>query len=154
MGATFRPMVDADLAEILALNLRAEDIEECRASSGLEPGEALAVSVAVSDEVSVITIDGKIVGLFGLAELTGILEGAAPWMLATDALFSIEGVKGLFAKRSKDVIEGMLEKYSLLSNFVAVQNTKAVSWLEWLGFSFREKRDFRGVEFVRFERRR
>jgi hypothetical protein len=156
MIATFRPIEATDIPEILAMNLRQEDKEEVRASAGLEPVEALSSSILHSNEVSVILIAGEIVGLFGLAPLPGVSDVAAPWMLATDALFSKEGVRSLFAQQSKEVVEKMFEKYSWLTNYVAVRNRKAVRWLAWLGFSFMEKTVLLdpAVEFVRFEKRR
>jgi len=150
-----RPLLICDTAEVLALKLRKEDEDEVRAASGLEPGEALAYIVSHAVEASVILMNGKIVGVFGLEELPSDPTEASPWMLATDALFSGKDSLWVFTKRSKEIVKEMNKKYHWLSNYVAVTNTQAIRWLAWLGFSFDPEPVTLvdpTVKFVRFQR--
>lgn len=149
MTLLWRNLYDVDIPVVLELNLRAEDQEEVRAASGLEPGAALALSVLLSEDVKVIVLDGNIVGVFGVARIP---SGGSPWMLATDALFSSYAIRGLFGKASKDARDQMLAKYYRLENFVAVKNRKAIRWLKWLGFKFGETTTLvdPNVKFIKF----
>lgn len=148
MSFLYRDLYTIDIPVVLSMKMRAEDQEECRAASGMEPEAALAFAVLNSVDVKVIVLDGEIVGVFGIGPSP---YGGAPWMLATDDLFS-KGLRGLFSKVSVDVVAGMLEKYQRLENYVAASNKKAIRWLDWLGFSFGKKIRLvdPNVEFVHF----
>ena len=150
---TYRKMFLDDIPKVMKLQLRKEDQIECEAASGLSWVAALSFAVLNSEDVKLIVLDGRIVGLFGLAAVPGDPYCAAPWMLAGDGLFTTLSLRALFSRRSTDVVKKMLEKYPLLENYVAVSNTKAIRWLTWLGFSFDPKPVTLvdpAVKFVRF----
>lgn len=149
MALLVRPLYDIDVSAVLRLKLRAEDQEEVRAASGLEPGAALAFAVAHSDGVRVIILDGAIVGVFGVAEAP---HSGVPWLLSTDALFSAYAIRSLFSRLSMDARDQMLAKYNRLENFVAVKNRKSIRWLKWLGAEFHETTTLvdPNVKFIRF----
>lgn len=138
MELTHRKLFLDDVSKAMKLQLRAEDQIECEAASGLSWKEALAFAVQNSDEASVLLLDGRIVGLFGLTAVPGAPTCAVPWMLAGDELFSCSVLRTLFSRGSRDVVESMFAKYNRLENFVAAKNKKAIRFLDWLGFEFDE----------------
>lgn len=138
MALTHRKMFLDDIREAMRLQLRQEDRIECEAASGLSWEAALAFAVQNSSRVSVLLLDGRIVGLFGLAAVPGDPYCAAPWMLAGDELFSGPGLRVLFSRGSRDVVENMLAEYKRLENYISRKNKIAIRWLDWLGFEFDE----------------
>jgi len=136
MELSHRKMFIDDIQKVLKLKLRKEDQEELRAASGLTPEAALQVAVLHSNEVSVLLLDGRIVGLFGLAAAPGDPHCAAPWMLSGDELFSGPGLRTLFSRGSRAVVQQMCAKYYRLENYVSKENKIAIRWLGWLGFEF------------------
>jgi hypothetical protein len=153
MKLTHRKMFLDDIPKVLKLKLRKEDQEELHAASGLTPEAALQVAVLHSDEVSVLLLDGRIVGLFGLAADPRDPHCAAPWMLSGDSLFSGPGLRTLFSRGSRDVVRKMCEKYYRLENYVSKENKIAIRWLGWLGFEFDDAPVTLAdpkVEFLRF----
>lgn len=125
---------ETDYNDVINLQLRSKDVEEVRASSGgLEPREALKLSLLVSDKVWVGVHEGKIEAVFGVTK-TPTSEGI-PWFLTTDKFkeFTIA-----FAKESKRVVQKMLKEYKRLFNLVGANHKEAIEWLKWLGFTVEE----------------
>jgi hypothetical protein len=136
MRAAWRPYEHTDLGEVLRLKLREIDQIECRAATGLTVQQSLYESLSTSKDVLwVITIDKRIIGVFGVAPLWN--GAGAPWLLATDELPTITR---RFLRDSKAVIDIWRRNYSCLTNFVAVENTEAIRWLTWLGFTILPQR--------------
>lgn len=135
MDATFRPYEEDDFDATVFMELRKADKLECWASSGHSPADAISLSISLSKERYVIEMDDEIVGVFGLREykMPGLIVGM-PWLLSTDTLFSDKGVRLLFARKSREIVEAWAEYYPVMMNFVAAHNTEAIRWLEWLGF--------------------
>ena len=116
----------------LAPNLREQDKEELKLASGDEPLEALIYSLNASEECNAIIDDNdNIVGLFGVApvdELTG-----SPWLLGAEG---IKDIKQEFLEGCSSWITEVQERHPILLNYVHKDNTVAIRWLRWLGFSF------------------
>ena len=148
--ASFRKTFKEDIAE-LASNLREADRKELIASSGLEPLDALTLSVDISEECNtIVTDDNKVAGIFGVArinETTG-----CPWLMGTNL---IKEIRSEFLRGSMDWIIEKNNEYQVLTNFVHAENTTAIRWLKYLGFSFPRLVEEYGVgkepfyEFVR-----
>lgn len=121
-----RELSSEDFDQLITLQLRQSDIDEIKASVGLDPHVALISSIIVSEWVRVIEHKGKIIGIFGLS-------GTAPWFLATD---EINSIKIKFLKQSRLVVQQMLKQAGRLENYVACNHVEAIQWLSWLGFDF------------------
>lgn len=148
--ASFRKSVFSDV-KYLADNLRDADEKELKASSGLEPLEALSLSFKISHECNtIVTDDGTVVGIFGLARINDTM--GCPWLMGTDL---IKDIRSEFLRGSKDWIIEKNKEYQVLTNFVHAENTTAIRWLKYLGFSFPRLVEEYGVgkepfyEFVR-----
>lgn len=117
----------------LGPRLRAADVEEIRAASGLPPVEALRRSYDFSTHVwAVREIDGRPIALWGVGPLS-LLEGrGCPWLLAADA-FEVLGSD--IARLSRPLLAGMRDHYPHLENRVDARHARAVRWLSWLGFT-------------------
>lgn len=120
-------------ADILGLRLRAADIEEIRAGSGLAPTEALRRSYDFSTHVwAVRDLGGQPIALWGVGPLSLIQGRGCPWLLASDAFEQL----GLdIARLSRPLVAGIRDLYPRLENHVDARHAKAVRWLSWLGFT-------------------
>lgn len=151
MTASFRHTVPEDLP-VLAKNLRKADIEELKASTGLTVDVALRESVAASQEVNTIVLDGEPVGIFGVARLRDIV--GCPWLVGTDKITTI----GLpFLRGSAEWVKEQNDNFPVLVNYVHANNEAAIQWLRFLGFKFIRLIEHYGVgkepfyEFVRIQ---
>jgi hypothetical protein len=126
----YRLMTDADLSEVLNMQLRPEDKEELKASTGLEPREALSLSIANSKITWVVIHKEKIAAIFGLGE-SQLSNVGVPWLLATEQFteFSFK-----FARHCREVFKVMKSYYPILINYVYSLNSQTIQWLVWLGF--------------------
>jgi hypothetical protein len=71
---------------------------------------------------------------FGVAPIKGTNIGSA-WLLGTRRLPTI---KKFFIKNSAERMEGLLEGFDYLTNFVMRSNKLSIKWLEWLGAEFQD----------------
>lgn len=95
-------------------------------------------------------IDGVPEVMFGVGDLNILAGVAAPWLLGTDA---VETHYVAFLRRSVGFRDQLLQRYSVLTNFVDARNRASIRWLRWLGFTFSDPVEFRGQEFRQFELR-
>lgn len=133
MKYEYRLMKPEDLSEIVNLDLRKADRIEIEAGVGLLPSCALYKAVLDSEKVWVITLDDRIEGVFGVAPCDG--GTGSPWLLGTEAMIQ---VPKKFLRASKKIVEEMKGMYSVLFNWVSEDNTAALRWLEFLGFTLHE----------------
>ena len=137
--------------------LRAADVEEIHASTGLPAAAAVAYSIAVSKAYSVL-LDERPVVIFGVgpnAPKNGRTDGRTGeiWLVGTE---EIEKRPVMFYRVSKRLFPMVCDGYSDLVNFVDARNILSLRWLEWLGFDIGEAKSF-GVyglpfHFVRWRR--
>jgi hypothetical protein len=136
-------------ADSLSDRLRAADVEEIRAASGLAPAEALRRSYEFSSHVwAVREFDGLPIALWGVGPLSLVEGRGCPWLLATDAF---EGLGPDIARLSRPLMAAMRDLYPYLENRVDTRHTKAVRWLSWLGFTIDPAKAW-GVEGRPFHR--
>lgn len=127
------PATEADILQI-AQNLRQADIDEIQASRGNDVelvqhltwcfNKSSHCWVAIDDEAIPVTV-------FGVAPVPGVSVSGSPWLLGTDEL---DLYPSFLAKDSKPYVDLMHEYYPYLLNRVDVRNTKAIRWLQKLGF--------------------
>lgn len=125
-------------------NMRAEDIEEL-ALLGLTPLYAVENSFEYAKAAWTGLVDGVPVCMFGVSPSDSPLKGR-PWMMGTKLL---EAHAMIFLRRCRPQVLMMLRLYPFLENFVSVDNKRAIEWLRWLGFSFRESDQAQFIIFFR-----
>lgn len=116
----------------IARHMRDADQAEVRASGYDDMHLALKHSVAFSTHHVTFLADGEPCAVMGVGP-TSFIEGTgAPWLLGTDALWrERRALMGLPAR----YIPHMLRVYPTLTNFVHAPNTRAVAWLQRIGFT-------------------
>lgn len=138
--------VEAWHIEDLAPRMRAADRLEVWASNHLLPFEALVRSVGRSRESWAVERAGRCVCLFGVVPINLLMERGSPWLLGSDELHDI---RIPFLRHSRPVIDRLLERYKVLTNWVHVENTLSLAWLRWLRFEIGEARPY-GVDGLLF----
>lgn len=133
--------------EYVIENMRDQDRNEILASHGKFAFTELR-NAAHDDDSWVGEVDGNIICLFGVAPLSIIAGGGMPWMVSTKGLTKYAKT---FLPRSKEWIDGKLEEYGHLSNYVDERNTVAKRWLKWLGFELEDPKPY-GVNKLPFHR--
>tara|TARA_A100001015_G_scaffold263831_1_gene311064 strand:+ start:207 stop:728 length:522 start_codon:yes stop_codon:yes gene_type:complete len=129
-------------------HLRYHDIRECLIH-GLTPSEALndPFFILGSRNFS-IKLEDKVIGICGTVPIDP--KTARVWMLGTDEImehwFS-------FLKGSRKVVEILQGEYQLVENFVPVDHTHTIMWLQWCGFDFDDNLyDVANHTMIRFTR--
>jgi hypothetical protein len=116
-----------------AKGLRHQDDREVRLL-GFEPRDALYNSWKVSfPHVYAGVIGGDPFTLFGVGEIAP--RAGRPWLLSTKDVLK---VKRQFMAHTLPWLHYFNVLYPYLENFVHVQNTVAVRWLEYAGFELQE----------------
>lgn len=134
----------------IAARMRTADREEVLAASGRSPLAALAYSFRKSSCCWTAVIDGRPELMWGVGDINILAGVGAPWLLGTDA---VEENFRVFLRVSSNWPAQLLQRYSVLRNFVDARNTVSVRWLEWLGFQLLDPVEFRGHQFRLFEMR-
>ena len=134
----------------LAKDMCQRDIDECWAASHNTPLEALTQSLAASPDAKTGFYKGRVVCMYGVAEMSILSNVGIPWLLGTD---EIEKHSKYFLRQNRHYMKEIKRKYSLLINFVDARNTVAIRWLKWLGFEVFDEQPFGpdDVPFRRFE---
>jgi hypothetical protein len=136
-------------AEYISKNLRTPDLEEMAAASGMRPQHVIISGLKHSAECYIGYINDKPVCIWGVVSECLLTGRATPWLFGTDDL---DKYAITFLKRCKKPLMSMLEKYDTLINYVDVRNTKAISWLKWLGFTVEEEAKPYGVKMLPFRK--
>jgi hypothetical protein len=150
MQAYTRKATLSDL-HIVADNLRPADLAEIKASTPLDPVEALKFGHDYGECRAICTPDDLPVALYGV---TPIYEGelASIWMVATN---DFHKVQRQFLRQCRDGIQQIGGGYRLLFNLTDARNELHHRWLKWCGFTFINKHENHGhqgrpfYEFVR-----
>lgn len=129
MNEYVRPSTLDDV-ELLAQNLRPEDIAEIAAASGMSPYSALSHGLEKSRYCFTMEAEGDLVGMFGVvpSELPGV---GVIWLLATP---NIEKHALKFLRRSRAWADALNQEFPILWNVVDARNELHLKWLKWLDF--------------------
>ena len=126
-------IVPADSRHIatIAGNMREADRAEVWASSGLNPLEALTVSLQWS-KLAWTALDGDTPFImWGVTPFLNVPNTGSPWLLGTSL---IERYPTFFLRNSRPYVAQMLEAYPQHINYVDVRNRLSVRWLQWCGY--------------------
>ena len=151
MKPHFRPS-KVDDVYVLYPKIREVDVEEVKATIGLNIKDGLMASYQTSDETyTMVADDGDLVGMFGLTKTADPLISVV-WMLCTERLPQYSKT---FIKLSKQWVIEQNKKHSILMNYVDARNITSIKWLKHLGFVLINRVEEFGVgkkpfyEFVR-----
>jgi hypothetical protein len=134
-----------DLIYVLS-NLREPDIKELQLLMGDDWYNRVLKNWKQLSGVRIACLDnGKPVAIFGVMKVGDV---GSVGMLATQ---DIEKELRSFLILGRKWVDVQLRKYNVLTNFVYSENTKAIRWLKWLGFSV-ENHSGIGDKFLRFQR--
>lgn len=148
MKAQVVPAEDWHVSFIAAC-VRQADADEMYAIGCYTPEAALRISLRVSDMAWTGLIGSKPVCMFGVAGASLLTNTGRPWLIGTDLL---DTHYVIFLRRCRRMVVKMLDRFPSLENYVDVRNTRAITWLRWLGFSFNEPEPYGvlGLPFIRF----
>lgn len=119
------------LEAVKNLELRSIDSLENYWSTGIQDDLiVLDQSIKVSDEIYVITLDGEVEGVCGVASGEKALDGMV-WML-TAREFPEYTLK--FFRETEKLVQRWFETYESLFNFISVRRPEDYKFLEMLGF--------------------
>lgn len=125
--------------ELLAPNLRQEDMAEIWASSKSTPLEALTRAFNLPGECWALMNGDEVICMFGVARLYILDSKGSPWMLASD---EISKHYLYFLRESKKYVKIIKSRYENLENYVDARNKISIKWLRWLGFEIGEARPY------------
>lgn len=132
-----------ELIDKMKGKLREADILEIQATSGKSADEALQYGLERSDFCFVLAVDGNPIAAFGVAPMSVLGKTGIPWLLATDELPRFTRQVVMY---SRPIIQMMLDRYEMLTNWSDERNTLARRWLKWCGFVFDVAPQEYGVE--------
>jgi hypothetical protein len=120
-------------AEFIAPRMREADALEVSRSGGYAPLEALVRSFMASEGTArTVVVDGEPAAMYGLVRLNAVSPIGVPWLLTTDA---IERAPVAFFKAMRATLDGWLEVFPTLVQFVDEEHVSARRFLQALGFA-------------------
>lgn len=146
-----RTVRDGD-AEYLAAHMREADREEVEAATGESPYEALVDGLRISTHAFAAERDGRLIALWGFTPISLLSGIGVPWMLGTDEVYRCGRSLTRVAKASFEHVQPL---YPVLLNYVDARNTRAIRWLQFVGFQVFEAEPYGVAQlpFHRFEMR-
>lgn len=149
--ATLIPLTKEHLPHLIE-NLREWDKKELQSFRDITVEEGL--TELLGDGMVWISPKGNPCVVCGLVEHEQVAGVGVPYLLATEEFYDYAHYA---AKESKMWVKDAIKKYPVLFNCVAAENTRAIRWLKWLGFTFEEREDNLGrlgLSFYPFYMRR
>lgn len=148
MKIEVRYSVPADVPPIVA-DARPADVIEF-AALGYSVERAMVHGMEVSDWTGTCLIDEVPVCMFGVAAVDILAGMGQPWLVTSNAVARHER---MFLRRCRAVVDAMLRSYPRLTNIVHDDNVRAIKWLRWLGFEFKDTpMVVNGVAFRQFRK--
>jgi hypothetical protein len=91
--------------------------------------------VQKSSEAFAGLIDDRVLCLWGVHTRTILSNAVYLWVLTSKL---VEEHPFLFVRRSKILIDSLLEEYESIDGHVLVTNSMSVKWIKWLGANLQE----------------
>jgi hypothetical protein len=134
----------------IAAHMRDADRREVWAYRRHTPEQSLRFSLSRSLVAWTGIIDGNPAAMWGVGGSSLLSFTGTPWLLATDALLD---VRRPFLLHSRAFVRNMLHLFTRLENHVHAENTQAIRWLRWCGFTIDDvPEEFNGEDFFLFWR--
>jgi hypothetical protein len=128
-----RDSVERDAIE-LAQTMREADKLEIKLSHNQTPFGALLYGFKHSERCqSIINDKGEVVAMWGVCPSDEPILGI-PWMLCAPDFENVPKLR--FLRGCRRFIQEAHRDYLILCNYVHKENTMAIEWLRWLGFTF------------------
>lgn len=99
---------------------------------GRSPRQALRLGLVTSTEVWTAKVDGRPEAMFGLVVTSALGGKGVPWMLGTDEIYRHPR---LMIRHGERVLQRWLDSTPTLSNYVSVDNSRAIRLLRRWGCS-------------------
>lgn len=147
MKTTIRAATLHDV-EPVARQMRARDVEEVRAATGLDPHAALLRCLEGDGLAWTLHDAAGPYAIYGVSHVA--LDIGSPWFLATDRLY--RHIK-FFMHGTPVFVRHMQDRYPILMNYVDARHQDSIRWLRWAGFTFDKYIETFGHErrpFIRF----
>jgi hypothetical protein len=134
----------------MAPHVREADRAELWAGWHSTPEQSLRHGLARSSHCWTALINFQPVCMLGVVPQSLLGASGVVWLIGTDAV--LERQIG-FLRRCRPHLRRIQQTYAHLQNYVSVENTAAIGWLRWLGFSIADPAPFgpQGVPFHHFE---
>lgn len=117
-------------ARLMAPNVRAAEIRECRDGDGLDPLDALLRELDRSASAWSWIVDDEVACMWGVVAPTLLDCASYPWFLSTPL---VERHYRAFARACKTLLPEFLAHHPRLIGMVDARYILSVRWLEWLG---------------------
>jgi hypothetical protein len=117
--------------------MRLSDRREVWRSSHATPLDALTRSLEHQGEKWTALVDGRPIGMFGIAQASPVSDIGVPWCLTT---LEADEHRIAWGRRSYLDVQRWKERYSVQINYVDIDNEKAIQWLTWLGYTLCDPR--------------
>lgn len=134
---------DAEMQDVfnLAPNVRQSDRSELWKANHRKPEQALVEGYKESIACFTVVYKGRPIAMFGIVAKTILGRIASVWFLASPEMNKMQHI----FKHSRRFISLMLSYYSVLENYVDVENTQSIRWLKWCGFTLESPKPY-GIE--------
>lgn len=150
MTTEIRALRERDMLSLSRSLRRMDRLEVSAMAPGRSIEDVLVSSARTSERCRAAFQDGDLVACWGVVPRSH-MDGA-PWLLATDAIDRPD-VRRAFVRHGTQELARLTEGFRHLWNFVHRDNGVARHWLCFMGFEFRDAREYviSGQPFVRFE---
>ncbi len=141
------PSTEAHAIE-LAASMRQADVDEIKASHGVDPLRGSVTSYRSSEACFTGMVDNQVACTYGVIRRHVMSDRGMPWLLTTDL---IERYAVPFLIGTRDVVASMQVAFGYLENWADARNVVALKWLQWCGFKLCHAEPW-GVERRLFQR--
>lgn len=143
-------------AEYIGQRVRRADVAEIWASHMMTPLKAMKVGLSNSEFVTTGLDGDEPVVMWGVVRPCFVnSRHGVPWMVATNKLDQ-KDVMVAFLRRCREPLLAFMREFDILENYVDERNTRAIRWLQYMGFNVSETSEPYGalqMPFKRFEMR-
>jgi hypothetical protein len=142
--------VEANLNHVIELgqNLRLEDKREVVAKTGeINYKDVISNGWLKSDYSRTVLVNGQVAFVWGVCSSPEDPKIGSPYMLSTPL---IEQIPITIGRRCKPRIEEMIDKYSILFNYIDSRNKLHLNFIKHCGFEIINDKVFNDVKFYGF----
>ena len=133
-------------ANIIYKNMREIDQIECNMVSGGDGLQSLMNGIENGLLCRTVVYQGRPVSMYGVTPTEKDNMGLV-WLLGTD---ETRKASDILVKKSKEILDEMLDIRPIIFNYVSVLNRTSIKWLKAIGFSFKPDPVIYGVARGKF----